>query len=376
MNQNKLRGNAVAENTKIEWCNHTFNAWRGCEQVSPACDNCYAMRMARRNPKLLGKWGSLEQGGTRILASPEQWKTLKRWNDRAEKKGVRELVFVNSISDVFEDWQGPMHFGNGRDVNRCEYCDNLVEGDESPCCNRTTVMATMQDVRQLLWSHIGYCENLTFLLLTKRPQNIWRMVPAWWNHGWPQNVWMGTTVENQEQRDARLPYLDELRREAGLRVAFASCAPLLEDVVFRGMQDRKSYNWLGEGGINWVIAGGESGPGARPSHPEWFRSLRDQCQSAEVPFFFKEWGEFHTRSVLDGEPVFRAFRSHQHWINKAPTWVQGGVCLDAVGNTCRNGKDFKSAVFPVTIMDKVGKKTAGRLLDGREWNEFPPKDEG
>ena len=368
----------MAENSKIEWCNHTFNAWRGCEQVSPACDNCYAMRMARRNPKLLGKWGSLEQGGTRILAAPQQWKALKRWNDRAEKKGVRELVFVNSISDLFEDWQGPILDNHG---NVLSFADASEERDfwHSLGSDFPRVMAepaNMDFVRTQLFDMMARCRNLIWLLLTKRPQNIRRMAPSLWLQYWPDNVWMGTTIENREQRDHRLPYLAELRRESGLRAAFASCEPLLEEVIFRGRQDRKSYNWLGDDGINWVIAGGESGPGARPSHPEWFRSLRDHCQSADVPFFFKQWGEFHTHSVLDGEPVFRAFRSHQHWVNKASTWVQGGVCIDAVGNTCRNGKDFKSAVFPVTIMDKVGKKTAGRLLEGREWNEFPPTDEG
>jgi protein gp37 len=131
-------------------------------------------------------------------------------------------------------------------------------------------------------------------------------------------------------------------------------------------------------GIDWVIVGGESGSQARPMHPEWARSLRDQCVAAGVPFHFKQWGEYGTCYAVGDEPVFKQFPCFQTWVNKADSWVRGGICLDAKGRECRIGRDMQRAhdegTFPVTIMHRVGKKTAGRLLDGREWNEIPARE--
>jgi protein gp37 len=129
--------------------------------------------------------------------------------------------------------------------------------------------------------------------------------------------------------------------------------------------------------LNWVICGGESGPRARPMHPDWARSIRDQCAAAGVPFFFKQWGEWATGSYLmtTGQPIFRKFGTFQEWVNKASTRVHGGVCLDVDGKDLRIGADFMRArdqgKFPVTMMDRVGKHAAGRLLDGREHNDMP-----
>lgn len=173
------------------------------------------------------------------------------------------------------------------------------------------------------------------------------------------------------------------------KVRFLSMEPLLGPVDLRlqrpvredERQDMDGYcshiTTAAGSGIHWVIVGGESGPGARPMHPAWARSLRDQCQAAGVPYLFKQWGEWHTAAyhASTGLPVFRQFDSHQQWVNKASTWVQGGICLDRHGRELKNGGDMARARdqgdFPVTIMHKVGKKAAGRLLDARTWDEIP-----
>ena len=123
--------------------------------------------------------------------------------------------------------------------------------------------------------------------------------------------------------------------------------------------------------LDWVLFGGESGRHARPMHPDRARSLRDQCKTAGVPFMMKQWGEWHTRYEIAGVPHFAEFESHEQWVNKASSWVMGGVCLDDAGKLCARGADFQTAKFPVTIMHRVGKAGAGRILDGVEHNGMP-----
>ena len=128
---------------------------------------------------------------------------------------------------------------------------------------------------------------------------------------------------------------------------------------------------------DWIITGGESGPHARPTHPDFPRSVRDQCAAADVAYLHKQNGEWHTAAFVasTGEAVFRQFASYGQWVNKASTWVNGGICLDRHGRELKIGADFMRARdnddFPVTIMHRVGKKAAGRLLDGRTHEEFP-----
>lgn len=165
--------------------------------------------------------------------------------------------------------------------------------------------------------------GIDFLLLTKRPENVVRMLPPSWSLYFPENAWIGTTVENQEQAEIRIPHL----LKVPARVRFLSCEPLLEEVLI-----------YGTGKTDWVIAGGESGPRARAMHPEWVRSLRDQCEADEVPFFFKQWGEFAPRHDLQAAQL-----AGKEW-----------VTFDPDNSVCR-----------------VGKKAAGRTLDGREHSAFP-----
>lgn len=258
----------MAENSKIEWCHHTFNPWRGCTKVSPGCANCYAETMSHRNPKTLGMWGP---NGTRVVASEAMWREPLKWNRKAKEAGERHRVFCASLADVFE----------GRNT--------MPDG----------AWADVEAARCRLFAFIDATQNLDWLLLTKRPENIARMMPGylcstclenahWTNSGVRglvfckdgqcirPNVWLGTSVENREHG---LPRLDILRGIPAA-VRFLSIEPLLEDL---GTIDLT--------GIHWVIVGGESGTDARPCDVEWIRSIVQQCKDAGVPCFVKQLGQ-------------------------------------------------------------------------------------
>lgn len=310
----------MAERTNIEWAHRTFNPVTGCHKVGPGCDNCYAESWAKRSG--IVKWGPKE---ARRVTSAAYWRQPIKWNREAEAAGVRHRVFCASLADVFDN-------------------------------------AWPEGVRQRLWDLIRATPHLDWLLLTKRPGNIAGMLPADWGRGYP-NVWLGCTITTREEMLRDAPKLKAISAV----VRFWSVEPLLGD--------------LGEIPTDlmpdWIIVGGESGPNARPMHPDFARSIRDQCAAAGVPLIFKQWGEWGPGSYLmtTGQAVFRAFKDYQTWVNKAPTWVNGGTCLDALGRECRIGADFMRArdegTFPVTIIHRVGKKAAGRLLDGVEHNGFP-----
>lgn len=305
------------ENSTIEWTDHTFNSWREGSH------------------------------GTRVIASEAKWKLPLRWNKQAAKDGQRKRVFCASMADVFED--------------RPE----LIEP------------------RYRLFNLIMETPNLDWSLLTKRPENIKPLLQQMpvlkrdnvYDHLWPHhfpNVWLGTSVENQAAADQRIPQLLEI--PAALH--FLSCEPLLGPVDLSpwlyacsvcekpvnpfSPQWRMGYEgWehrcddahpqcghfdanIHNKGIDWVIVGGESGAKARPMLPDWARSLRDQCSDANVPYFMKQWGEWLPFSHGgSGEPK-------QHYIDN------------------RNGMGQSAA-----SIHRVGKKKAGRLLDGREHNDVP-----
>ncbi|MGE4044493.1 MAG: phage Gp37/Gp68 family protein [Acetobacteraceae bacterium] len=308
----------MGEQTKIAWCDHTFNPWFGCTKVSPGCDHCYAEGWAKRSG--LVQWGS----HPRRRASEASWRQPLKWNRKAAQEGVRRKVFCASLADVF---------------------DNQADG------------AWRCDLWDLIWE----TPNLTWLLLTKRPQNIWSMLPRQaagaledWGKGWP-NVWLGTTVENQGEADRRIPHL----LSVPARAHFLSCEPLLGPVDLLNvggewscLHDGSDDGVAGEATIDWAICGGESGPGARPMHPAWARRLRDQCTAAGVPFFFKQWG--------DWAPV--------------DAWT-GGPHPPAEVALLPDGRNVPDDVPPNDVggqrLRRVGKEKAGSALDGREWREFP-----
>jgi protein gp37 len=249
----------VGKDTGIKWTDSTFNPWWGCQRVSPGCEHCYAETFSKRVG--LKIWGP----GDRRQFGDKHWKEPLKWDAAAKASGKRHLVFCASMADVFED---------RRDL-------------DAP--------------RARLWALIRDTPHLTWLLLTKRPQcadGLWTEAhtTALANGGsfdyrardtWQPNIWLGTTVEDQRRADERIPHL--LRVPAAVR--FLSCEPLLSEVLlhrwFAG-----SGQWPADaaGGIDWVIGGGESGPGARPCDVAWLRSLRDQCAAAGVPYFNKQLG--------------------------------------------------------------------------------------
>ena len=300
----------MGENTTIEWCDHTFNPWIGCEKVSPGCVHCYAETFDKRmlhEPVI--HWGKI---APRRRTSKTNWRKPLAWNGASAKDGTRPRVFCASMADVFED---------RRDLD-------LWRND--------------------LWTLIEQTPHLDWLLLTKRPENMWDLGAGLWlcecGENWnrhdgnaclncetsvddrtphaPANVWLGTTVESAAQADRVTDLVD-----IAAPVHFVSCEPLLGDVA----------NEILVSGIDWVICGGESGPGARPMHPDWARRLRDACLEREIPFLFKQWGEW---VVEDQSPLD----------------------ITLPGEARLVGGD---------AFYRVGKKAAGRHLDGRTWDEAP-----
>jgi protein gp37 len=276
----------MAQDSRIEWTHHTFNPWWGCRKVSPACLHCYAETWAKR--LALDLWGS---NTSRRFFKDEYWQQPLKWNRAAERAGVHRRVFCASMADVFE----------GR--------------------------AELNEWRDRLWPLIHATPYLDWLLLTKRIHNVHRMVP--WRD-WPTNVWLGTTAENQRWADRRIPQLLHIPA----RVRFVSAEPLLGPIKLAHLLDNGAANRL-----HWLIAGGESGHAARPTHPTWVRNLRDECQENQIAFHFKQWG---------------------HW---APSVPKGVLARQQVA--LEDEKAGKSTLYG------LGKHAAGRILDGRTWDQFP-----
>lgn len=241
----------MAENSNIAWTHHTYNPVIGCTRVSPGCDHCYAADWAKARARDV-TWG---QPGQRSVLRRTAESTLKapfKWNRSCQQRGVRERVFCASLSDwADKDWAPEW---------RLQLCE--------------TIEAT---------------PYLDYLLLTKRPQNVMELVPKWWRERFPNNVWVGTTVENQEEADRRIPHLLKIPA----KIHFLSCEPLLGKVDLRHIRlDLEHFMdaFLRTNGnrVDWVIIGGESGPGFRRMDMHWVAELRVQCRDANVPVFFKQ----------------------------------------------------------------------------------------
>lgn len=322
----------MGENTKIEWATNTFNPWVGCTAVSPACKFCYAEAQDKHRGWTPEGWG---KGKPRKRTSAANWKKPLAWNRKAKEEGTRPRVFCASLADVFD-------------------------------------AEVSEDWRDDLWELICECDGLDWLLLTKRPQNVYEMVPyRWLDGGWPIHIWLGTTVEDQRRANERIPAL----LEYGAPVSFLSCEPLLgpvdlsvvpanlpgakddyfnpltghgyRDIQMREMQPDAKYHR-----IDWVICGGESGSHARPMLPGWAVSLRDQCVESGVPYLFKQWGEWG--------PVLSPEQNCKGQV----------AAFDITGRRKGLNEGFDPGAGDA-FMAKEGKKRAGRLLDGRTWDEVP-----
>lgn len=295
----------MAENSKIQWTTSTFNPWEGCSKVSLGCTNCYAEARADRFKTV--QWGP---NGTRRVASEAMWRQPVKWNELAAcscgdgfrgnhspycPQAHRPRVFCASLADVFEDWQGPMTTAAGHSLAKCRACSTVGHTTggfpgKCKCGGGNLEIATMSDIRARLFKLIDATPNLDWLLLTKRPENFKAMLP--WP-GWPrENVWLGVSVEDQQRADERIPLL--LQTPAAVR--FLSVEPLLGRVdlckSFGIWWNSTTNEWMRDGkpGIHWVICGGESGRGARRFELDWARSIQNQCDAANIPFFFKQAG--------------------------------------------------------------------------------------
>lgn len=335
--------------SKIEWTDEVWNPVAGCSKVSAGCKHCYAERMAKRCVGMgvekyqgtvdgAGRWTGRINFDEAALVAPLRWKRPR-------------MVFVNSMSDLFHEGV-PFEF-----VDR-------VFAVMALCPQHTFQVLTKRPERMLQYMNSPFrvgddihdaIENLHIELMEEH--EFWSAdhdVPAW-----PlPNVWLGVSVEDQEQADARIPKL--LACPAALR--FLSCEPLLGAVDLMHLQPSDPPTEIDclsgthgvlrpHGGvcnsIDWVICGGESGAGVRPMHPDWACGLRDQCVGAGVPFFFKQWGEWAPWYELGD-----IFNPQQHRNSGSMTFF---------------GENGEGDVQ----MLRVGKKAAGRWMGGREWNEMP-----
>lgn len=367
--------------SNIEWTDCTWNPVVGCTRVSAGCDHCYAAGMTKRLEAMGQKpYAGLTHNGHFngvVRCLPE------RLNDPLHWKKPRR-VFVNSMSDLFHE-------------------------------------GVPFDFIDKVFAVMALCPQHTFQILTKRPQRMaeyltgvrdqvlghatasshwhaWAEV-AWlgrasfevpWSwHGetirgpWPtRNVWLGTSIENQATADARIPHL--LRCSAAVR--FLSVEPLLGPIDFARCDPCPLLRWhcpqcdarireracpvCGREGhhgesIDWVILGGESGRKARPMHPDWARSIRDQCVAAGVPFFFKQWGMWRPQSeAIAGNP--KPVGRGRNWgtLNNLGQWF-------ATATPWNGRQDADSSDDGEVVMVNIGKAASGRVLDGRTWDEYP-----
>jgi|SRR5579883_367150 len=303
----------MAEQSAIEWTDATFNAWVGCTELTRACDHCYARSWAKRtgHPEL---WQ-----GKRRRTTEDYWRQPLKWNAKAAAAGVRTRVFCNSLGD-WADAEVP------------------------------------HDWRRDLFALIDETPYLDWLLLTKRHALAERYLPAE-----PRaNIRVGMTVEDEDNARMRLPALAML----GLKgwQTFVSYEPALGPVNWWPWLDPEG---IAGGTLHWLICGGESGREARPMHPDWARAARDACARAGVPFFFKQWGEWLPGEANDGCFGPHFLNAYRRCDDHGFAWPR--YADRAVENF---GTDPDKWSGQITAR-RVGKKRAGRLLDGREHNEFP-----
>jgi protein gp37 len=358
--------------TRIEWTDATWNPTTGCNKISAGCKNCYAKRdWARlsKNPATVYFGREFED----VRMHPERLETPLRWTKPRR-------IFVNSMSDLFHE-AVPFTF-----------IDKVF-----------AVMAlTPRHTYQVLTKRADrmrqYFER-DDLGVTLR--NLHASTPGWARNGANsnrvtlplRNVWLGVSVENQDQADKRIPELFKIPA----RIRFLSCEPLLgpvdipraamwhfEDCACLDCFDRRMRKEE-QPGIDWVIVGGESGPKARPMHPEWARSLRDQCQEMGAAYFFKQWGHWQPFCTQAGYRAGSVWPGNDEFVGGdcgGPSTLShfgNGVCLAKWpdGTTKRvqylNRADHhwgKENLLAMTYV-AAGKQRSGRILDGREWNEFP-----
>lgn len=356
--------------TKIQWTEETWNPIAGCSVVSPGCTNCYAMRrMAPRlshnpaTPHYAGTVKKTKGGQEASSAKGARGNGQYVWTgkigiaaDTAFLKPLRTkkptMFFVNSMSDLFHE-------------NVPDEVIDRIFAVMALCPQHTFQVLTKRSKRMRIFMdwftggtpHIDRIKDLMWRISERRTDHI--------HGGWPlPNVWLGVSVEDQARAEERIP--DLLATPAAIR--FISAEPLLGPVdLIKGLSATGGASLASSPStaasatpcLDWVIVGGESGKGARPMHPDWARSIRDQCASAGVPFFFKQWGDWEIALDRDyDDPDFRRDYTNDYVDHGKSKW------LNLAGGCGFHGERFH-------VMRKVGTKRAGRLLDGVEHNAMP-----
>jgi protein gp37 len=336
--------------SKIEWTEATWNPVTGCTKCSPGCANCYAEKVAYRL-KAMGTKGY--ENGFAVTLHPERLQEPLRWRKP-------RMVFVCSMGDLFHE-DVPLPFAEA------------VLGVIAACPQHKFQLLTKRPDRMAKFfrtAHPGGCANEAFwrdVFATKA------QLPKEFPKEWPlPNLWLGVTVCNQQEADEKIPLL--LQIPAAVR--FVSIEPMLESIQLGGLAFGQYEDTGGGDGIHpdiafhdfephidWVICGGETGHGARPMHPQWTRDLRDQCKAADVPFFFKGWGDWLPISQM---PDGHADTLYHPAPKRDPESIR----------QCKVAHSVIQAVFPMGAMTvfRVGKKAAGRFLDGVEHSELPGQE--
>ena len=322
--------------TTIEWADEVWNPVTGCTKVSQGCKHCYAEVIAKRF------WG--ERKFSDVIYHPERMAQPIGW-----KKPRR--VFVNSMSDLFHE-------------------------------------SVSVEIIANVWAVMAMANQHRYMILTKRAKRMWEVLNSMeFGIGYSSclriltdhtlapdpildNIWLGVSAETQEEADKRIPLL--LRTPAAVR--FVSVEPMLGPINLLPYLVPVGYNWdyerRGPARINWVIMGGESGLGARPMHPDWARSVRDQCQDAGVPFFFKQWGEWKPISEMsetENDSLYYPAPARDPEATRKCKVSNRAVGYDGEDHWERVDGHVSYLTF------QVGKKAAGRLLDGVEWNREPSR---
>ena len=356
----------MAEHSKIEWTGATWNIITGCSLKSPGCAGCYAMKLAgtrlRNHPSRVGLTVETKTGPV--------WSGEVRFNDQWLDQPLRwskpRMIFVCAHGDLFHE--------DVPDAWIDRVFSVMLRGPRHTYQVLTKRAERMRD----------YVSRLYELAGRDDPEWFARGGVTSLRDGWriPKHIWLGVSAEDQARADERIPHL--LATPAAVR--WVSAEPLLGPVdvadylrpppALSGRHVRLHHgHWIVDAdgahlmwtGLDWIVAGGESGPRARPMHPAWARSLRDQCQAADVPFFFKQhgdWREFDHRPETDEIDVGSELADSIVAVAHNPAWITHD------GRVFHRQADLPDGV-PCRLVERIGKARAGRLLDGREHSEFP-----
>ena len=367
--------------TKIEWTNETWNPIIGCSKISPGCDNCYAEKMAYRlseieRSKMINKGSKPSSMPYNHVIGKKKWTGKTHLVEDALEKPSRwkkpRMIFVCSMGDLFHE-SIPL-----------EWIDQVMAiiGLSS---QHTFQILTKRPERMYEYyqsREFGFIDGgeKEAVLFAKQLKEVQRNAGWFWDYSYDNdgikdfdliyegklplpNLWLGVTAENQEQADKRIPLLLQIPAT----VRFVSCEPLLNNINISPLLGEMPG---GQRGLDWVIAGGESGNKARPMHPDWVRSIRDQCKTANVPFFFKQWGKWRPefKSKLNERTCIVCGCTDFNACEGGCSWIE----ISNMEDICSNCGHYKVRKFNDNLLAfAIGKKKSGRKLDGIEYNEFP-----